>query len=74
MSNQMPDSKGSPCTNVCILDEYGYCAGCHRTMDEITAWPQMNEQERRQVLERIEHRRAARASRATESMDGPCRC
>lgn len=29
----------SPCTKVCVIDPArDLCRGCHRTLDEITAW------------------------------------
>ncbi|MCE5229501.1 DUF1289 domain-containing protein [bacterium] len=43
----------SPCIGFCILDEYGYCGGCHRTMAEILAWPDMNDAHKREVLARV---------------------
>ena len=33
----------SPCIGVCNIDDDGLCAGCHRTGDEIAAWPMMND-------------------------------
>ncbi len=46
----------SPCIGNCILDEYGFCTGCHRSMAEILAWPQMNARQKREVLDRIAQR------------------
>ncbi|MEN6624761.1 MAG: DUF1289 domain-containing protein [Candidatus Sumerlaeia bacterium] len=48
----------SPCTGFCILDEYGYCGGCHRSMVEILAWPDMSEEQKRRVLDQIAERAA----------------
>jgi predicted Fe-S protein YdhL (DUF1289 family) len=39
----------SPCTQVCELDDYDICTGCHRTRDEIARWTQMNDAERSRV-------------------------
>ena len=64
----------SPCADVCILDEYGYCSGCHRTMDEVMAWPRMNDAQRRQVLINVERRIAARTSEARKRPEGPSPC
>ena len=33
----------SPCIGVCSIDDDGLCEGCHRTGDEIAAWPLMND-------------------------------
>ena len=38
----------SPCISVCRIDaESGLCAGCFRTLDEITAWRELDEAARR---------------------------
>lgn len=45
----------SPCIKICILDENHVCEGCHRTIDEIMAWPTLSDEEKLAVLERIEN-------------------
>jgi len=46
---------------VCQLHPDGsHCVGCFRTTEEIAAWPGLGELERRDVLARLEQRRAAR--------------
>ena len=48
----------SPCINVCKMDaQTGLCAGCLRTIDEITAWSRLNDSWRRNVLAAIAGRR-----------------
>lgn len=47
----------SPCVNICALDEADICTGCQRTVEEITRWSRMNNDERRTVLE-LCHERA----------------
>lgn len=50
----------SPCTRICRLCPHtGWCEGCWRTLDEITAWSRSSDAERRAVLARTELRRAA---------------
>ena len=46
----------SPCVYVCALNEQDICIGCQRSGDEITRWGRMNNDERRQVLERCRQR------------------
>lgn len=54
----------SPCIGVCMLDEAtGYCRGCFRTVDEITAWRDADNGLRREILERLPARRAAAGQR-----------
>ena len=49
----------SPCIKVCAMDEAsGLCAGCGRTLDEIARWAGMSEEERAQVMEQLEARKA----------------
>ena len=43
----------SPCVSICKV-ENKFCIGCGRTLDEIASWTTMTEQERQEVLERIE--------------------
>lgn len=56
----MSGSVPSPCIAVCVLDpESGFCKGCLRTVEEIGAWLDLDEEERRGVLARIADRRGA---------------
>ena len=49
----------SPCVNVCQIDpQTGYCMGCLRTIDEIADWLEMTNEEKQQVLDRLEQRKA----------------
>ncbi|WP_372821421.1 DUF1289 domain-containing protein [Pseudomonas parafulva] len=50
----------SPCVNVCALDEQDICIGCQRTVQEITRWARMDNDERRAVL-KLCHERAVAA-------------
>ena len=50
----------SPCINICRMDEAsGYCEGCWRSLDEIALWSQLDDADKRIVLEQIALRRAA---------------
>ncbi|CAK9890987.1 MULTISPECIES: DUF1289 domain-containing protein [Pseudomonas] len=51
---------GSPCVQICALDDADICTGCQRTAAEITRWGRMDNAERRQVL-RLCHERAVAA-------------
>ncbi len=48
-----PAAPVSPCIRQCALDEYGYCVGCYRTMDEIVRWSDMSPDEQWAVLRRV---------------------
>lgn len=44
----------SPCILVCSIDmKTGYCFGCGRTRDEISAWIAMTPDERRSVMAQL---------------------
>jgi uncharacterized protein len=60
----------SPCINVCRMDEVtGLCAGCLRTLDEITAWSLFDDAEKRAVWRQLPQRRAAQDA-APQTPDG----
>ena len=59
MMAQAEASQGSPCIQVCRLDDDGVCIGCLRTIDEIECWPAMDSEARRRLLLELERRRAA---------------
>jgi len=45
----------SPCISVCEYDEnLDMCIGCFRTLDEISSWRSMTDEEKLKVIERIE--------------------
>ena len=49
----------SPCINVCSMDEAaGYCAGCFRTIPEITEWSRASEARKQAILDLIAERQA----------------
>ena len=45
-------SVASPCVRNCCLDDQDICLGCHRSVDEIIAWGNAGNSERRAILER----------------------
>ena len=48
----------SPCVNVCRVNRRkGLCEGCHRTLDEIAAWPTANDDQRRAIIAHAKARR-----------------
>lgn len=50
----------SPCVGVCrIAAGTSLCEGCLRTVDEITAWRDASEGERRRIIARTLERRRA---------------
>lgn len=52
----------SPCNQICTLDAANVCIGCGRRAQEIAAWPQASEAERRRIVERARERLAALAA------------
>lgn len=47
----------SPCISVCQVNGDEVCLGCGRTIDEITAWRELSDAEKAQVLELAAERR-----------------
>jgi predicted Fe-S protein YdhL (DUF1289 family) len=44
----------TPCIKICTFDPVsGLCAGCGRTLDEIAAWANLSEAERRLVTAQL---------------------
>jgi len=53
------DAVASPCVRLCAVDpRTGLCRGCWRTLAEIAAWPTLDDDGRRRILEAIGARRA----------------
>ncbi|NIZ60698.1 DUF1289 domain-containing protein [Sedimentitalea sp. CY04] len=49
----------SPCTQVCVVHPATQlCAGCARSMDEISRWSQMSATERREITADLPNRTA----------------
>ncbi|MEO8057429.1 MAG: DUF1289 domain-containing protein [Burkholderiales bacterium] len=50
----------SPCTSVCRMDaRTGWCEGCLRTLDEIAAWSDLDDANKRRVWQLLDQRRAS---------------
>ena len=48
----------SPCINLCRMNPTtGWCEGCLRTIDEITAWSRLDERARQAVIAALPGRR-----------------
>lgn len=54
-------ANASPCVRNCCLDENDVCIGCGRTIEEIRAWSQVDDEARLQIRlqadERVRERR-----------------
>lgn len=52
--NSLPAERpDSPCIKVCVPTVEGRCVGCGRTLDEISAWLDMDSVEKELIWERI---------------------
>jgi len=45
----------TPCIKICKLQD-NYCIGCHRTIEEITQWRHLTDDEKEIILIEIEKR------------------
>ncbi|HEY0265641.1 MAG TPA: DUF1289 domain-containing protein [Rhizomicrobium sp.] len=47
----------SPCVKICTYDpEQGLCSGCGRTLEEIGAWSDLTDDQRRAVMAELPQR------------------
>ena len=47
----------SPCVRICVVHpEARICTGCYRTIDEISRWSRMTDDERQEVLDALPER------------------
>jgi predicted Fe-S protein YdhL (DUF1289 family) len=40
----------SPCLNVCKIKD-NVCIGCHRTLEQISNWTKMSDEERKKIMQ-----------------------
>ncbi len=53
----------SPCIGICRINaRSGLCEGCFRTVEEISSWTRMRDEERGQVIWLVEQRQAEAAA------------
>jgi uncharacterized protein len=54
----------TPCISICRIDRAtSVCAGCKRTLQEITSWLHYTDEKRREIMEALPLRRQARVGR-----------
>ena len=47
----------SPCVNICIVHpRANICAGCFRTIDEISGWSNMTAEQRKEIINDLPNR------------------
>ncbi len=46
----------SPCISVCVLDDNDICEGCYRSAEEITAWSELSNQQKQNVMIKVKGR------------------
>ncbi|OIR06633.1 hypothetical protein GALL_112400 [mine drainage metagenome] len=53
----------SPCIGICAIDESnGFCLGCYRTVDEIKAWFDMSQDEKKDLLTQLDERQLSQTN------------
>ncbi|MES2013878.1 MAG: DUF1289 domain-containing protein [Pseudomonadota bacterium] len=53
----------SPCIGVCAIDESnGFCLGCYRTVDEIKAWFDMSQAEKKDLMVQLDERQLSQTN------------
>jgi uncharacterized protein len=59
MTGNIVKSVGSPCNQVCVIDEpIGICIGCGRTLGEIAEWQGAKPARQRAIIARLPKRLA----------------
>jgi predicted Fe-S protein YdhL (DUF1289 family) len=62
----------SPCISICRIEPAtGYCAGCHRTIEEIADWGMMTDERKRSVWQQIRLRRSALRPDLADAANSP---
>lgn len=62
----------SPCINLCKMDPAcGLCAGCFRTLEEITVWSGADDTRRMQILTAVAGRRRLSATLPDRQPESP---
>lgn len=46
----------SPCVSVCALNDDGMCIGCWRSVDEIAAWSELDNERKREIVRKAQQR------------------
>ena len=68
MSERAPAAVASPCVGICAIEpRSGWCEGCLRSIDEITAWGALDERARSAIWKRLPARRLARDAEARQA-------
>ena len=63
MTGYTPVRTESPCIGICTIDESNsFCRGCYRTMDEIKAWFDMSQAEKKILIAQLEERQIQQVS------------
>ncbi len=58
MTAQTQQEIPSPCIRLCTLDQEDVCLGCHRHINEITAWHSATREQKLMILANAERRKA----------------
>jgi len=62
MAGYIPVRTESPCIGICAIEEStDFCRGCYRTSDEIKAWFDMSQAEKKSLLVQLEERQIQQA-------------
>lgn len=63
MSEKTQQEIQSPCIGVCSMDDTtGFCHGCYRTIDEIKAWWDLSQGDKKDLLTVLDERQSQTVS------------
>lgn len=64
-------SVDSPCVRICQIKSMGTCIGCYRSLDEIARWSQYSDDDKLQVLNKVQKRKLAAAEAPAQTVNHP---
>jgi len=49
-----PSPIESPCIGVCAFNSIDECKGCHRTVDEVREWYNFTDEQKQEIIDRLD--------------------
>ncbi len=69
MSKRHQSTVSNPCIRHCCLNEQDVCLGCFRSLNEITGWSQLDDEQRKGVMEKAKQRNETHRLRYSSDPD-----
>ena len=67
-SNDNTPAVASPCIDICCVDTINnFCKGCFRTIEEIAAWPYLENSEKAELVAQLQARKSSETIKSNSS-------